>query len=79
MRRESWELKTPTYKRHINNNNNDGERMTHEESHQEANVKVPLLRDSIAFFLCGLLNNFGYVVFLSAAEDLGECFSVLVL
>jgi hypothetical protein len=27
-------------------------------------------RDLIAFFLSGLLNNFGYVVFLSAAEDL---------
>eukprot|EP01102_Stenamoeba_stenopodia_P005303 TRINITY_DN1588_c0_g1_i1.p1 TRINITY_DN1588_c0_g1~~TRINITY_DN1588_c0_g1_i1.p1 ORF type:complete len:422 (-),score=80.63 TRINITY_DN1588_c0_g1_i1:81-1346(-) len=40
------------------------------DMNQDADVKVPLRRDSIAFFLCGLLNNFGYVVFLSAAEDL---------
>jgi hypothetical protein len=27
-------------------------------------------RDLIAFFICGLMNNFGYVIFLTAAEDL---------
>lgn len=27
-------------------------------------------RDLIAFFICGLLNNFGYVLMLSAALDL---------
>src|SRR5690606_32848440 len=35
-------------------------------------VKPSNWRDLLAFWICGLLNNFGYVVMLSAAEDLVE-------
>ncbi|KAL0481740.1 battenin [Acrasis kona] len=36
-------------------------------------------RDLVGFFLCGLLNNFGYVLFLTAASDLAKDQNGLVL
>jgi battenin len=38
----------------------------------EAKVRPEKIRNLAAFFICGLMNNFAYVVFLSAATDLLE-------
>jgi len=40
---------------------------TLDSSYETASAKT---RDLIGFFICGLLNNYGYVVMLSAAEDM---------
>lgn len=41
-----------------------------QESNRSISDKYRTFRNSSAFLICGLINNFGYVVFLSAAEDL---------
>nr|CAG4709102.1 unnamed protein product [Naegleria fowleri] len=60
---------------HVEESGNDEENPKKEKKKRES-AKT---RDLIAFFICGLLNNYSYVIMLSAAEDLIHGQSSIVL